>query len=48
MSPLITLNGGTVDAAAGTTVADLVAASCPSPAGVAVLAAGTGGTGFGV
>jgi len=36
VSPLITLNGETVDATAGTTVADLVAARCPSPAGVAV------------
>ncbi len=36
MSLPITLNGETVDATAGTSLADLVAASCPSPAGVAV------------
>jgi sulfur carrier protein len=32
----ITINGDPVDAASGTTLADLVAARCPSPAGVAV------------
>lgn len=36
MNLAITVNGEAVDAAAGTTVADLVAACCPSPRGIAV------------
>ncbi len=36
MSPLITLNGEAVETDGGTTIADLVAAHCPSPRGIAI------------
>ena len=36
MSPAITLNGEASEVVEGTTVADLVAARCPSPQGIAV------------